>query len=92
MPIRGCEWERKSGAGGGERGGREKRRGLRERKENRTTKREAGRERKETWRLGEKAAREMERETERWVRRRWKIRGPPHSSCHEKQITLVSLF
>ena len=33
MPIRGREWERKSSAGGGEIGGREKRRGPRGRME-----------------------------------------------------------
>lgn len=81
-------------AGGGGRGGREKRRGLGERKENRTTKREAGRERKETGRLGEKAVRERgegERNTE-MGEREMKIGVPSHSSCNEKQITHVSLF
>lgn len=64
MPIRGCEWERKSSAGGGEREeGEEK--GTEGRKENRKTKREAGRERKETERLADEAAGERRRRREK---------------------------
>lgn len=91
MPIRGREWERKSSAGGGERGGREKRRGSRGRRER---EREAGSE-GDGEAQGERTRREREggrREKQRCVRGRGKGRGPfLHSSGHEKQPS-VFLF
>lgn len=88
MPIRGCEWERKSSAGGGERGGREKRRGLRgEQKE-----RERERGERETERLGEKRPgkrEEKERETEMCERETARSGPFLDSSCNEKLITHV---